>query len=62
MDLLYTPRQSRLLREAAAAGASAFQNGDVMLINQSAAAFESLLAGSPTGFLKSIVAPGEMLA
>ena len=40
MDLLYTPRQSRLLRDAAAAGATAVQNGDVMLIHQSAAAFE----------------------
>ncbi len=40
LDLLYTPRQSRLLREAAAAGAAAVQNGDVMLIHQSAAAFE----------------------
>ena len=34
----------------------------VFPLDQSAAAFESLLAGSPTGFLKSIVAPGEMLA
>ncbi len=40
LDLLYTPRQSRLLRDAAAAGATAVQNGDVMLIHQSAAAFE----------------------
>ncbi len=46
LDLLYMPRQSRLLREAAAAGASAVQNGDVMLINQSAAAFE-LWTGQP---------------
>jgi shikimate dehydrogenase len=46
LDLLYTPRESRLLREAAAAGAAAVQNGDVMLINQSAAAFE-LWTGQP---------------
>ena len=46
LDLLYAPRQSRLLREAAAAGASAVQNGDVMLIHQSAAAFE-LWTGQP---------------
>ena len=46
LDLLYTPRESRLLREAAAAGAAAVQNGDVMLIHQSAAAFE-LWTGQP---------------
>jgi shikimate dehydrogenase len=40
LDLLYTPKETRLLREAAAAGASAIQNGDVMLLHQSAAAFE----------------------
>jgi shikimate dehydrogenase len=39
LDLLYTPKQTRLLREAAAAGASAIANGDVMLLHQSAAAF-----------------------
>jgi shikimate dehydrogenase len=38
LDLLYTPRETRLMREAAAAGATV-QNGDVMLIHQSAAAF-----------------------
>ena len=46
MDLLYTPKETRLLREAAAAGASATQNGDVMLLHQSAAAFE-LWTGQP---------------
>ncbi len=46
LDLLYTPRESRLLREAAAAGAAAVLNGDVMLIHQSAAAFE-LWTGQP---------------
>jgi shikimate dehydrogenase len=49
LDLLYTPRESRLLREAAAAGAAAVQNGDVMLIHQSAAAFE-LWTGQPAPF------------
>lgn len=39
MDLLYTPKQTRLLREAAAQGAQATANGDVMLLHQSAAAF-----------------------
>ena len=40
MDLLYAPAETRLLREAAAAGASATMNGDVMLLHQTAAAFE----------------------
>lgn len=40
MDLLYSPRETRLVREAAAAGATATMNGDVMLLHQSAAAFE----------------------
>ncbi len=39
LDLLYTPKQTRLLREAAAQGAQAVANGDVMLLHQSAAAF-----------------------
>ncbi len=46
MDLLYAPRETRLLREAAAAGATATMNGDVMLLHQSAAAFE-LWTGQP---------------
>jgi shikimate dehydrogenase len=40
MDLLYAPAETRLLREAAAAGAGATMNGDVMLLHQTAAAFE----------------------
>jgi shikimate dehydrogenase len=40
LDLLYQPKESRLLREAAAAGAAATMNGDLMLLHQSAAAFE----------------------
>lgn len=39
LDLLYTPKQTRLVREAAAQGAQAVANGDVMLLHQSAAAF-----------------------
>jgi shikimate dehydrogenase len=40
LDLLYTPKQTRLLREAAGASAIATLNGDVMLLHQSAAAFK----------------------
>jgi len=40
LDLLYQPRETRLLREARRAGASAVLNGDLMLLNQGAAAFE----------------------
>ncbi len=40
LDLLYTPKQTRLLADAAAAGAQATANGDLMLLHQSAAAFE----------------------
>jgi shikimate dehydrogenase len=40
LDLHYVPKETRLLKDAAAAGASAVMNGDVMLLNQSAAAFE----------------------
>jgi shikimate dehydrogenase len=40
LDLHYVPRETRLLKEAKAAGASEAQNGDVMLLNRSAAAFE----------------------
>jgi shikimate dehydrogenase len=39
LDLLYTPKQTRLLREAVSQGAQATANGDVMLLHQSAAAF-----------------------
>jgi shikimate dehydrogenase len=39
LDLLYTPKQTQLLRDAAAQGAQATANGDVMLLHQSAAAF-----------------------
>lgn len=40
LDLLYTLPETRLMREARAAGAAAVMNGDLMLIHQSAAAFE----------------------
>lgn len=40
LDLHYVPEQTRLLRDAAAAGATRVANGDVMLIGQCAAAFE----------------------
>ena len=40
LDLHVVPEQTRLLREAAAAGATRVMNGDVMLIDQTAVAFE----------------------
>ena len=40
MDLHYVPEQTRLLKEAEAAGATRAMNGDFMLIEQTAAAFE----------------------
>ena len=40
LDLLYQPKETRLLHDAAAAGATSVMNGDLMLIHQSAAAFE----------------------
>ena len=40
LDLVYTPRETRLLREAKAAGAAATMNGELMLLHQGAAAFQ----------------------
>jgi shikimate dehydrogenase len=40
MDLVYRPRLTRLLADAAAAGAAATVNGEIMLLHQGAAAFE----------------------
>ena len=40
LDLLYVPRETQLLHDARAAGASAAMNGDLMLLHQTAAAFE----------------------
>jgi shikimate dehydrogenase len=46
LDLLYTPRETRLLREARGQGAAGVMNGDLMLLHQSAAAFQ-LWTGRP---------------
>jgi len=46
LDLIYTPRETRLLRDAKAAGAAAVQNGETMLLHQGAAAFQ-LWTGQP---------------
>jgi len=40
LDLVYRPRETRLLREARMAGAAAVQNGETMLLHQGAGAFE----------------------
>ncbi len=40
LDLVYTPRATRLLRDASAAGAIATMNGELMLLHQGGAAFE----------------------
>jgi shikimate dehydrogenase len=40
LDLLYSPKETRLLHDAKAAGAVSVLNGDVMLLHQSAEAFE----------------------
>ena len=40
LDLLYVPRETQLLRDARAAGATTAMNGDLMLLHQTAAAFE----------------------
>ncbi|MFV2065110.1 MAG: shikimate dehydrogenase [Chloroflexota bacterium] len=40
LDLHYVPKETKLLKDASAAGAKTVMNGDVMLIHQSAAAFE----------------------
>lgn len=39
LDLIYWPRDTQLLRDAKAAGATETQNGDTMLLHQTAAAF-----------------------
>ncbi len=39
LDLMYTPAETKLLRDARAAGATEAMNGDTMLIHQTAAAF-----------------------
>ena len=40
LDLVYRPRETRLLRDARAAGAAEVMNGELMLLHQGAAAFE----------------------
>lgn len=39
LDLMYAPAETRLLSDAAKAGAAAVANGDLMLLHQTAAAF-----------------------
>jgi shikimate dehydrogenase len=39
LDLMYVPRETKLLRDAKASGASEAANGDTMLLRQTAAAF-----------------------
>ena len=39
IDLVYMPRETKLLRDARAAGATEAMNGDTMLLHQTAAAF-----------------------
>jgi shikimate dehydrogenase len=46
MDLVYRPRMTHLLADAASAGAAATMNGELMLLHQGAAAFE-LWTGQP---------------
>jgi shikimate dehydrogenase len=40
LDLIYTPRETRLLQDAKAAGAAATMNGELMLLHQGAAALQ----------------------
>ncbi len=46
LDMIYNPPETRLLREAKAAGASGVMNGELMLLQQGAAAFQ-LWTGQP---------------
>ncbi|HEY7024433.1 MAG TPA: shikimate dehydrogenase [Candidatus Limnocylindrales bacterium] len=39
LDLMYQPRETKLMRDARAAGAAEVMNGDLMLVHQTAAAF-----------------------
>ena len=48
LDLMYVPAETRLLRDAQAAGATETLNGDTMLVHQTAAAF-SLWTGRDIG-------------
>jgi shikimate dehydrogenase len=46
LDLIYTPAETRLLRDAKSAGATAAMNGELMLLHQGAAALQ-LWTGQP---------------
>jgi shikimate dehydrogenase len=46
LDLVYRPRETRLLKDAKSAGAQLTMNGELMLLHQGAAAFE-LWTGQP---------------
>jgi shikimate dehydrogenase len=39
LDLMYQPKETKLMRDARAAGAAEVMNGDTMLLHQTAAAF-----------------------
>lgn len=39
LDLMYQPRETKLMKDARSAGASEVMNGDTMLLHQTAAAF-----------------------
>lgn len=65
LDLMYVPAETKLLRDARAAGATEAMNGDTMLLHQTAAAF-SLWTGRDVGLdfleqqLDTVRAAGEM--
>jgi shikimate dehydrogenase len=48
LDLMYQPRETKLMRDAKAAGAAEVLNGDTMLLHQTAAAF-NLWTGRDVG-------------
>ena len=57
MDMIYNPPETRLLRDAKAAGAAAIMNGELMLLQQGAAAF-TLWTGqaAPTDVMRQTLA------
>ena len=65
LDLMYMPAETKLLRDARAAGATEAMNGDTMLLHQTAAAF-SLWTGRDIGLdfleqeLDKVRAAGEL--
>ena len=53
LDLMYVPAETKLLRDAKAAGATETMNGDTMLVHQTAAAFKLWTGGDiEPGFLQ----------